>query len=119
MVNGTNGTIGPGIIEGMVQICYDGRWGVVSGPAWTLSETSVVCRQLYYAPVALKALVYSRDISPRGNITFHNSIVLVMRKRFLTAIMVLLVTMIFPIILIMWLQSVCGAKVRVIDHINT
>ena len=70
LVNATNGTIGPGIIEGVVQICYAGRWGVVSGSVWTLSEASVVCRQLHYAPVALKALVYSRDIATTGNITF-------------------------------------------------
>eukprot|EP00731_Ephydatia_muelleri_P038678 Em0857g1a len=70
LVNGTNGTIGPGIIEGMVEIFYGGQWGVVTGSVWTLSEASVVCRQLHYAPVALKALMYSRDIVPAGNITF-------------------------------------------------
>eukprot|EP00731_Ephydatia_muelleri_P038472 Em0775g1a len=99
LVNGTNGTIGPGIIEGMVEIFYGGQWGVVTGSVWTLSEASVVCRQLHYAPVALKALMYSRDIVPAGNITFHNSIVLVTRKRFLTATMILLVTMIMATIL--------------------
>ena len=70
LVNATNGTIRPGIIEGVVQICYGGQWGVVSGPAWTLSEASVVCRQLHYAPVALKAFSYPRDIATAGNITF-------------------------------------------------
>ena len=70
LVNATNGTIGPGIIEGVVQICYGGRWGVVTGSTWTLSEASVVCRQLHYAPVALKALMYSRDIAPAESITF-------------------------------------------------
>ena len=72
LVYTTNGTIGPDIIEGMVEICYGGRWGVVTGSAWTLSEASVVCRQLDYAPVALKALVYSRDIAPAGSITFSH-----------------------------------------------
>ena len=43
---------------------------MVTGSVWTLSEASVVCRQLHYAPVALKALMYSRDIVPAGNITF-------------------------------------------------
>ena len=54
----------------LVNVCYGGRWGMVSGPAWTLSEASVVCRQLHYAPVALKALTYSRDIAPAGSIAF-------------------------------------------------
>ena len=70
LVNATNGTIGPGIIEGVVQICYDGRWGVVTGSVWTLSEASVVCRQLHYAPVALKALMYSRAIVQAENVAF-------------------------------------------------
>ena len=70
MVNGTNGTIGPGIIEGIVQICYGGRWGVVTRTTWTHSEASVVCRQLHYAPVALKALTYLRNNAETENISF-------------------------------------------------
>ena len=70
LVNGTNGTIGPGIIEGVVQVCYAGRWGVVTSSTWTLREASVVCRQLHYAPVALKASKYPRNYAITENITF-------------------------------------------------
>ena len=58
-----NGTRGLETIEGRVEICYGGQWGVVyaSGQwSWTLREASVVCRQLQYAPVALKAFAYSK-----------------------------------------------------------
>lgn len=55
------GTEEPDIVEGMVHICYDGHWGMAIGPSWTLREASVVCRQLHYAPVALKAFTYSTN----------------------------------------------------------
>ena len=43
---------------------------MVTGSVWTLSEASVVCRQLHYAPVALKALTYSRNNAVTENIAF-------------------------------------------------
>ena len=66
-----NGTTGPDTIEGRVEICYGGRWGVVyaaGGTTWTLREDSVVCRQLQYAPVALEAFTYSKYGVGTGNV---------------------------------------------------
>ena len=68
-----NGTTGPDTIEGRVEICYGGQWGVVyalGGTPWTLREASVVCRQLQYAPVALEAFTYSKYGGGTGNVSF-------------------------------------------------
>ena len=70
-----NGTTGPGTIEGRVEICYGGHWGVVYGTVrttWTPREASVVCRQLQYAPVALEAFTYSKYGGGTGNVSFSN-----------------------------------------------
>ena len=71
-----NGTRGLETIEGRVEICYGGQWGVVGADgqwAWTLREASVVCRQLHYAPVALKAFTYSRYGVGTGRVSFSQT----------------------------------------------
>ena len=68
--------MGQGTIEGRVEICYGGQWGVVYASgwwAWTLMEASVVCRQLHYAPVALKAFTYSRYGVGTGRVSFSQA----------------------------------------------
>lgn len=89
------GTEEPDIVEGMVHICYDGHWGMAIGPSWTLREASVVCRQLHYAPVALKAFTYSTNSK-----LYYNSIVLVMRKKSLTVTIHLWNTTRIPILML-------------------
>ena len=89
------GTKEPDIVEGMVHICYDGQWGMAIGPSWTLREASVVCRQLHYAPVALKHL----PIPPTVQL-YYNSIALVMRKKSLTVTIHLSNTTRIPILML-------------------
>ena len=70
-----NGTTGPDTIEGRVEICYVGQWGVVYATVWTpwtWREASVVCRQLQYAPVALEAFSYSKYGVGTGNVSLSD-----------------------------------------------
>ena len=32
--------------HGALQVCFDQRWGTVSGDGWTAVDTQVACRQL-------------------------------------------------------------------------
>ena len=71
-----NGTRGLETIEGRVEICYGGQWGVVYASGqwlWTMREAGVVCRQLHYAPVALKAFTYSKYGVGTGRVSFSQA----------------------------------------------
>ena len=61
-------------IEGSVEICYASMWrGVYASYSkipWTVREASVVCRQLHYAPVAVKAYTTSENKRGSGNMAF-------------------------------------------------
>ena len=32
--------------EGVLQVCFNQRWGTVNGDGWTNGDTKVACRQL-------------------------------------------------------------------------
>lgn len=34
--------------RGRLQVCFDQRWGTVSGEGWDSADTEVVCRELGY-----------------------------------------------------------------------
>ena len=35
--------------EGRLEVCFDQRWGTISGDGWTHADTRVACRQLGYS----------------------------------------------------------------------
>ena len=34
--------------KGKLEVCFDQRWGTVSGEGWDSADTEVVCRELGY-----------------------------------------------------------------------
>ena len=34
--------------EGLLEICFDQRWGTINGDGWSSVDSIVVCRQLGY-----------------------------------------------------------------------
>ncbi|XP_011409399.1 PREDICTED: neurotrypsin-like, partial [Amphimedon queenslandica] len=44
--------------EGVVQICVDNVWGVISGESWTYGNSLVICRQLGYDKSRPDVLTY-------------------------------------------------------------
>ena len=32
--------------EGLLEVCFDQRWGTINEAGWTLSDNQVACRQL-------------------------------------------------------------------------
>ena len=62
------------IIDGIVEVCYANKWERIyvsySNIPWTVREASVVCRQLHYAPVAVKAYTTSKYQRGSGNVAF-------------------------------------------------
>ena len=32
--------------EGLLEVCFDERWGTINVAGWTASDTQVACRQL-------------------------------------------------------------------------
>ena len=40
---------GGSMMEGRVEMCYDGVWGTVCQNAWNSADATVVCRQLSFS----------------------------------------------------------------------
>ena len=44
---------GAGPASGTLQICLDGRWGLVCSDSWDTNDAAVVCRQLGFPNTSL------------------------------------------------------------------
>ena len=43
--------------EGRLEVCFDQRWGTISGDGWTHADTQVACRQLGYSTAGIVKVV--------------------------------------------------------------
>ena len=45
-------------VEGRVEICFNWRWGTISGDGWTQTESTVVCNDLGYEPTGEPSITW-------------------------------------------------------------
>ena len=53
--------------EGLLEICFSGRWGTVNGDGWSFVDAQVVCKQLEYHTIGIIIIVTTMD-----SITFNS-----------------------------------------------
>ena len=44
---------GSSILEGRIEVCYDGVWGTVCSDFWEVTDAAVVCRELGFSSSGL------------------------------------------------------------------
>ena len=54
------------VLRGRVEVCINGRWGIICDHHWTQQEASVVCSHLGYSPYGI---VYSSCIHYNFNLS--------------------------------------------------
>ena len=43
-------TDGSGVVEGRVEVCFNGLWGAIYSNTWNQSQAGIICNGLGYEP---------------------------------------------------------------------
>ena len=54
--------------EGILQVCFNQRWGTVNGDGWTQADTQVTCKQLGLSTTGISNWMESNTFLGDGSI---------------------------------------------------